>query len=201
MPRHLRGSIAAVLVLSFALAPVAHAGDGFEIIPIAGLGKPTGKGSDGYDPGVNLTLSLGGRFSPFFALHGQIVYDRLGVDNYRGFSSTGYVARVLVVPSLHWVVDRFDLSIAPSLGFFALSTRAEGLGQKLETSARGRQLGAQMMALYTLNRTVALGPMLSWARMWATNMCLRQTNLGEVCDGDPDNHDEGYWNVGLAARF
>jgi hypothetical protein len=202
MPTPLRSLCGALLALALlVIPPAAHASDAFEIIPSAGLGKPTGKGADGYSPGVNLSLSLGGRFSPFIALHGQFAYDRLGMDNYRGVSSTGYVVRVLVVPSLHLVGDRLDLSIAPTLGVFAVSARSEALGQQVETSVRGRQLGAQAMILYTLNRTVALGPTFSYARMWATNFCSRIGSRVEACDGEPSNDDEGFWNAGLAARF
>jgi len=189
------------LALVLAGVPAAHASDGFEIMPSVGIGQPTGDGSDGYSPAFHLGLSLGGRFDPRFSLHGQFAYDRLGVDNYRGASLNGYVARLLVVPSLHLVQDRFDVALGPVLGLYAISTRSEGLGVQVKGSFRGRQLGVESMVLYTLNRYMALGPVVSYARMWLTNACLQVTGLAESCDGDPASADHGFWNVGVAARF
>ena len=167
-----------------------------------GLGSPTGNGSDAFDPGLVLGLSLGARLSPLLSLEALLEYDRLNPDGgSSGFDVTAYVARIVVSPSFHFVRDNVDLSVGPTLGLFLLSSSFDSPFGEASASVRGTQLGARIMAMFGVSPSFSIGPLFAYERMWASKFCLEDVGENEICDGSPENDDEGFWRLALAARF
>lgn len=191
-----------LLLLSLATASAAEAGT-LEITPTLGLGKLSGNGSDSWNLGVGAGVAVGGRLHQNFSLAGQISYDGLSPDvpASAGVDVSAYMLQLRVIPAFHFGQGPMDFSIAPTLGLFFLSLSAEAGGQSASASVRGYQLGAVAALLYAIHPSVSLGPYFSYARLWATKACEQMPGSSEQCNGDPKNDDEGFWSLGVAAKF
>lgn len=182
----------------------ARADGSFEIIPQLGIGEPTGKGSSGYGPGLGLAVALGERITPLFSLHGELGYDWLNFSDVpAGIDISGHVLHLLAAPAFHAASGQADLSLGPTLGFFQISNdlKASQLSSQASATAHGWQLGVRIMVLIAFNPSTSVGPYFSFARLWASKVCVASNGAAEICDDSPSNNDEGFWNLGIAARF
>jgi hypothetical protein len=96
---------------------------------------------------------------------------------------------------------RWDFSIGPTLGLFFINLTAEGGGQSATASVRGYQLGFLTSVFFEVHPSVSIGPYFSYGRLLATRACNEEPGISEQCDNDPDNDDEGFWSMGVAAKF
>ena len=190
------------LPLAGALAAPASAAGPLEITPTLGLGKPSGEGSEAFDAGPEIGVSVAGRLHPQFSLAAHLVYDRLSIEDPPAVVDiSAWMIGIQVIPSFHFINGALDVSIGPTLGLFRLSISADGPGN-FDTSGTGRgfQVGGRAVVMLAVSPTVSLGPYFSYARMWATNECVTTGGM-ETCDDDPNNDDEGFWSLGFGVRF
>jgi hypothetical protein len=179
---------------------VARAGAALEIIPTVGTGKPTGQGSDEYGLGFGFGLSAGARFGSAWSVHGQVDYEILNPDDRYGSVSVDMV-RLQIAPAYHFVERAMDFSIGPTAGMFFVDASGTSYvpGGTSSASVRGVQLGLAMTLMVAINPKAAVGPYLSYARLWATKDCIGE-GADQRCQ-TPDNHDEGFLSAGLGLRF
>jgi len=189
-------------LFSLAVGSAAQAGT-LEITPTLGLGKLAGNGSSDWDLGVGLGVAVGGRLHPNFSLAGQASYEGMNADVPSGadVDVSAYMLQFRLVPAFHFEQGSLDFSIGPTLGLFFLNLSAESGGQEASGSIRGYQLGAITSLLFAINPSVSIGPYFSYARLWASETCEEAPGGSEQCNGDPKNDDEGFWSLGLAAKF
>jgi len=194
-----------LVLFSLVTASAAEAAGALEIIPSVGLGKPSGTGSSSFDVGVGLGLSVGGRLHPNFSLAGQASYDGMSPDvpeaTSAGVDVSGYMLQFRVVPAFHFTQDTLDFSVGPTLGLFYMNLTAEAGGQSASASVRGYQLGLLTSLLFQVHPTMSIGPYFSYGRLLASKACQEAPGSSEQCDSDPDNDDEGFWSLGVAAKF
>lgn len=193
--------------LFFEAASVAQAAPKLETMAGLGLGKATGDGSEEVDHGLGLLLGVGARLSPWTSLRGQLNVDRPRPDTMEFDGDLSYwILRAQIVPAFHLGNDKVDFGIGPTLGLFLLRFRGDAtiFGDKyeLKAAARGYTIGAQAWMMARVSPRVSLGPVFSYGRLWATNVCLKATGVPEECDRSPENDGEdGYWNLSVAALF
>jgi hypothetical protein len=140
------------------------------------------------------------------SLHGQLNADRPSFDgDVPGIDASVWLFRGQIVPMFHVANERVDFAFGPSLGMFYTRVRAEANtpfgNAELKGSVRGFTLGVQAVLLARLAPGLSGGPLVSFGRLWATKACVEEPNEAEVCDGSPDNEDQGIWNIGLGLRF
>jgi hypothetical protein len=188
--------IAGVLV-----APAPAAGQ-VEITPALGLGKFSGEGSDGFNAGPELGVSVAGRLHPQFSLAALLVYDRLSVEDVPSFADvSAWMVGVQLIPAFHFIQGALDVSLGPTLGLFRFSITADIPGNlDPAVTVRGFQVGGRIAAMLAVNPRVSVGPYFSYARMFATNACAEMGGV-EDCNDDPDSDDEGFWSLGFGVRF
>ena len=194
-----------LVLFSLATASAAQAAGALEIIPTLGLGKPSGNGSSNFDPAVGLGLSVGGRLHANFSLAGQANYDMVSPDlpgaSEAGVDVSAYMLQFRVFPAFHLTQGTVDFALGPTLGLFFLNVSAEGGGQTATASVRGYQLGFLTSVLFQVHPVVSIGPYFSYGRLIASEACEKDPGASEVCDSSPDNDDEGFWSLGVAAKF
>jgi hypothetical protein len=178
----------------------ARAGATVEIMPTVGTGKPTGQGSDDYGLGFGFGLSAGARFGSAWSLHGQFDYEFLNPNNRYG-SVSAEMIRLQIAPAYHFIERAMDFSIGPTAGIFLIDASGTSYvgGGTSSASARGVQLGLAMTLMFAINPKAAVGPYLSYDRLWATSDCIGD-GADERCQ-TPDNHDDGFISAGLGLRF
>jgi hypothetical protein len=177
-----------------------------EVMPALGVGKPTGSGSDEMDVGPGLLLSAGARMHPLASLRGQLTVDRPGMDtNAPGVEASVWFFRAEIVPAFHLGNERLDFGVGPAAGLFYLRTGLEAntpIGRfEAKGMARGFTLGVQSWLMVRLNPQLSVGPLVSYGRLWATKVCFQEAGGPEMCIDDPENDDEGYWNLWLGVLF
>jgi hypothetical protein len=190
------------MLVLFAVSPSAQAFEMVEVTPTLGLGKPTGDGSSHFDASVGFGVGAAYRPLPQLALGGQLSLDTLSLDkNSGGGDASLYMMRALLTPALHFGSGPIDFALGPTFGFFYMHESVSSMGAGFTASGRGYQLGFATSILYAINPAVAIGPYLSWSRLWVTRSC-ESIGSHETCDGSPDNSGSpGFLSAGIAARF
>jgi hypothetical protein len=177
-------------------APAAAA----EVVPLIGINKPTGRNGGDYDPGLHLGLSLGGRVSDIVSLHGQFNLHFLNPENEAdGWDSLGF--SLLFAPLFHVQAGRqAELVLGPTLGVFRYQVEGDLFGQPAGGRATGLQLGLFTAVLFPLRGGSSVGPVLTFARLWADEVCA-EIGSARFCDEDPDNEDDGILTLGAGFWF
>ena len=194
--------VPALLLLA---APAAHAQPQLELMPALGLGQPMGRGSDTMDVGPGVMVSVGARMHPMASLRGQLTVDRPGVDSeLPGVDASLWMFRGEIVPAFHLGNEKIDVGVGPAAGFFYMRTDVEGSTPVAPVEAtgmaRGFTLGLQTWLMVRVNPQLSVGPVFSYGRLWASKVCFKEQGGPEMCD-EPDNDDEGYWNLWLGVLF
>jgi hypothetical protein len=205
VPQPVRFVVAALALL--VVAPAARAQPQLELMPALGFGKATGTGSDGIDVGPGLLLSAGARMHPMASLRGQVTIDRPSLDEGGavGVDTSLWMFRAEIVPAFHLGNQKLDFGAGPAAGFFYMRLGAEvnsPLGRmEASASVRGLTLGLQTWLMIRVNPQLSVGPVFSYGRLWASKVCSQESGSPSECDSDPDNDDEGYWNLWLGVLF
>jgi hypothetical protein len=173
-----------------------------EVTPSLGLGKPTGDGSSQFNASVGFGVGAAIRPMPQLSLGGQFNLDTLSLDAGQLESDMSiYMIRVLLTPALHLGSGPIDFAVGPTFGFFYMHASTSVMGVDWHSGVRGYQLGLAATFFYAVNPAFAIGPYLSWSRLWATRVCQSMGST-EVCDGSPENSGTpGFLSAGVAARF
>ncbi len=167
-----------------------------EIVPVLGVNVPTGEGSDKLDPGWATGVSLGGRISDYVGLHGALVFGALNPseDPPDGADVTTIEAVFSFAPRFH-VLGRtgpVDVMVGPLLGLFVLSSSASANGTTVTLSSRGYHFGLQGGVSVPITDALSVGPIFSYSRLEATEVCV-SIDGDEECDDveSDDDNDTG----------
>lgn len=193
-----------LLAIAMATAGLARGAGAVELMPILGVGVPTGRGSDSFGAGLHSGISVGGHLSPRLSLHGQFEWALLNPNDVPdGANYTGVIVLLSVAPLFHLLDEdsSADIVLGPTMGVFGISEQLEFLGETANASVQGFHLGLAAAAYFRVSRIVRLGPYLEYNRLWADKVCVEFPGTSEVCDDDPDNDDEGFFSLGGSAKF
>jgi hypothetical protein len=177
---------------------VAHAVD---ITPMLGVGQPAGTWGDNYNLGVGVGVAVSGRLHPQFSLGGQVAYEGMNPKAPAPvIESSAYMIRLQVIPAFHLVRGRLDLALGPTVGLFRFKGSASLDGPvHFSETVEGAEVGAIAEAMFHVTPSVALGPYLSYARLWAWEHCMASGSQRDC--GNVSNDGQAFWDIGLGVRF
>jgi hypothetical protein len=206
----LRIACALALLPALVLAAPARATAEVEVMPGIGVGHPTTSGDDAFDdafdPGPGLSLSLGARLHPMFSLDLGLGYDQPGMDSPTPLLSlSAHLLRAQIVPAFRLTSGKLDFSLGPSLGLFYLRVSGESRApiandDEGHLGLRGFTLGVRAALMIRVASALSLGPLVSFQKLSVTRACASMDG-DSVCDDDPDDLVDGYWNIGVALLF
>jgi hypothetical protein len=193
----MRPAVMAVLLVSFQ-SSVVHAVD---IMPMLGVGQPAGKWGDNYNLGVGVGVAVSGHLNPVFSLGGQVAYEGMNPKAPAPvIESSAYMIRLQVIPAFHLVRGRLDLAVGPTAGLFRFKGSASLDGPvHVSETVEGAEVGVLAEAMFHLTPSVALGPYLSYARLWAWEDCIASGSQRDC--GNVSNDGQAFLDIGVGVRF
>lgn len=172
-----------------------------------GVGEP-GDGDDLWW-GWTLGAEAGWQFTPWASLRARFTAQRINRELLRGEDAEGetvvggggqgWLLAGDLVPTLHHALtDRLELAAGPMLGVYSSSNTRTLQGVKTEETGFGLHLGASAQALWRVNSTLWLGPLITLGQLMPLDACVK-VDGAETCDDKADA--QGLWTVRLTAEW
>ena len=147
---------------------------GFLWMPYLGVNVPTGKGSDGYGPGLRLGGLFGFNLPPFLSLNGELTIDILNPDT-SGVDVTEVMVDFTFSPLFHFRIPQVEFVVGPKFGYFAydLSYSANG-SASTDESGSGYAYGFNAGVFVPLGR-IAIGGLFNFTGRHFNSYCAEST--------------------------